>query len=174
VTDERPRPEYGEYATPEEQAAAIGTVPEAMQDITPQAVVPEEQPRPALSPARRRDLIASVALIVIGAWITFSSLAQYANLQATIEQVYTGYGYTGTYADPALASAVGITLNIVQPVALAIAAIFTARRLRAGKVAFWIPLVAGVVVSLISLALIVVVFAADPAFMAFAQKAMGS
>lgn len=170
MTDERSRPEYGEYASPEEQAAAIGTVPEAMQDITPQAVVPEAD----IAPIRRWDIIASVALIVIGAYATFSSIPQFANLQGTIEGIYAVYGYTGTYPNPALASAIGIAINIVQPVALVLAMIISARRLRGGHIAFWIPLVAGVIVTIVAGALLVTAFYSDPAFISFLEKAMGS
>jgi Family of unknown function (DUF6264) len=167
----RPLPEYGEYATPEEQAAAIGTVPEAIQDITPQAVV---APEPVVvSPRRRWDIIATVALLIFGAYATFSSIPQFANLQGTIEEVYAAYGYTGTYPDPGLASAIGITVNIVQPIALVLAMFFSARRLRAGKVSFWIPLGSGIIVTIVASALLITAFYSDPAFLAFLAKAMG-
>lgn len=175
MSDTRPTPEYGEYATPEEQAAAIGTVPEAMQDITPQATphAAVETPSSTLAPARRWDVIATVALVVFGAYVTFSSIPQYADLQATIEQVFAGYGYTGTYANPSLAHGVGIALNIVQPIGLLIAVVFSARRLRSGRISFWIPLSTGIIVGIVSLALMAVVFLSDPSFMAFFEKSMG-
>jgi hypothetical protein len=170
-TTARPLPEYGEYATPEEQAAAIGTVPEAMQDITPQAVV---EPAPVVvSQGRRWDIIATVALLIFGAYATFSSIPQFANLQGTIEEVYAAYGYTGTYPNPGLANAIGVTLNIVQPIALVLAMFFGARRLRAGKVSFWIPLGAGIVVTIVASALLITAFYSDPSFLAFVAKSMG-
>ena len=137
-------------------------------------MVAQPAPAPVVSSGRRWDIIVSVALVVFGAYATFSSLAQYANFQTTIETVYATYGYTGTYSNPSLATTVGIALNIVQPIALIIAVFFTARRLRAGKIAFWVPLTAGAAVSIISAVLILVVIFSDSAFVAFFEKSMGT
>jgi hypothetical protein len=169
VTDSRPRPEYGEYATPEEQAAAIGTVPEAVQDITPQAVVPNVTPAPALAAGqpRRWDMIATVLLLAIGAYVTVASFGQYADMQNTLQQTYAAYGYTGTFPNPDLTRTIGVTLNIVQPVVLILAALLSARFLRAGRVAFWIPLVGGVFVTIVTGVLFAVIVGADPAFVTY-------
>lgn len=171
MTDQRPRPEYGEYATPEEQAEAIGTVPEAMQDITPQAIVdvPAATPAAALPVQRRWDLVLTIVLVAVGTYVTFSSLSVYADLGGFMQEVYATYGYTGTLADPSLASAVGIALNIVQPVLLVLAVVLAARSLRAGRVTFWIPLAAGVLAFVIWFVLVVVIFVSDPGLMNYLQ-----
>ena len=74
MTDARERPEYGEYATPEEQAEAMGTPtapfveaaivePEALADAA--AAVTRPQPR-------RWDLVLTIALIVVARPATWS------------------------------------------------------------------------------------------------------
>jgi hypothetical protein len=163
MTDSRPVPEYGEYASPEQQAAAMGVVPDPV--IAPPPTVAAVAP-PVLAP-RRWDLVISLALIAIGAYATLSSIGQYADLAGLLNSVHGVYGYDGSYPDPALANGIGLGLNIIQPVALVLVIWLTMRRLRSGRIAFWIPLVVGAIVSVLLVIGFAIVLTQDPGFLAY-------
>lgn len=171
MTDARERPEYGEYATPEEQAEAMGTPtapfveaaivePEALADAA--AAVTRPQPR-------RWDLVLTIALIVVGTYQVFTGFVSYSDLPYTLSQVYALMGYDGDYPDIERANAVGLAINIVQPVLLVIAILLAMRSLRRGRVTFYIPLIAGVVSTIILFVFFAVLLAGDPALMKFAE-----
>lgn len=162
MSDGRPSglPEYGEYATPEEQAAASGVQPH----WDPPVVA---EPEPAGAAPQRWDVVLTIVLVAIGTFITINSIAGYADLPGTLAQIYAAYGYEGAVASAELASRVGIVLSIVNPALLVIAVVISAARLRAGRVTFWVPLLIGAIATVVSIVLFGVVLAGDPAFVDF-------
>ena len=204
MTDERPRPRYGEYATPENQVLAGGTAipaaipeqavalqPSTAQTSTAQASVVEpsaaqtsngKSPRgkPARgtsatgltaragdAPVRRRwDLYLTSMLLAYGLFTVVSGLFQYSDLRAVIQNVYTSQGI-GTFTSSALAHSAGLIVNLVNLVLYAVTLLLAVRRLRASRIAFWIPLTAGVVAGIITAVVFMVVIFADPAFISY-------
>lgn len=173
MTDTRPRPEYGEYATPEEQAEAMGGVlpvvetPAPVVDVVAPPVVAEKQPR-------RWDLVTTIALIIFGIYTTISGFATYSDLAYSLGQVYALYGYDGQYPNAEQAASVGLVINIVQPVLLIVTIWLSTVWLRKGRVTFWIPLTAGLVSGITSSALLMTLLFADPGFVAFMMTSLGS
>jgi len=176
VTETRPRPEYGEYATPEEQAEAMGTTLPILE--TPASAAVEEPvvaPPSALEarPPRRWDMVVTIALVVFAIYTTISGFATYSDLAYSLTQVYAMYGYDGQYPNAAQAASVGLIINIVQPVLLILTIWLSTRSLRRGRVTFWIPLTAGIVSGVTSTVLLMTLLFADPGFMAFITKSFG-
>ena len=177
MTETRPRPEYGEYATPEEQAEAMGTVIEPVADIP--ADIPAELPpptiaRPAAVQARRWDLVVTIALLVFAIYTTINVFVSFTDLASVISRSYViAYGYKGGYPNADLASSVGRTVNIIQPVLLLLTIWLSTRSLRRGRVTFWIPLAAGGVSLIVTLVALSVLISGDPDFMAFMTKSLG-
>lgn len=188
---ERSRPRYGEYASPQDQASAIATsmppVSSVLRPNPPVAPAPDPatrlggHPADPVSPAdpvpptgsgnpatshtptasRRWDLVLSIGLLVYGFLNVISGLFQYIDLGAYLDEFYRTLGI-GDYAGTSSDRPIGIAIAASNVVSFALAAWFTSRRLRTGKVAFWIPLVAGIVAATVSSALLLILLANDP------------
>ncbi|WP_165063896.1 DUF6264 family protein [Marisediminicola senii] len=188
TNDERPRPRYGEYATPQQQAETVAhSLPPVPPVIMPAdhagAVSPVPTPpaagttgptapgAPGAPRTRRRwDLILSVALLAYGLFTVLSGLVQYSNLGAMMQQVYDTQG-VGDFTEYDLARTIGFTLIVVNTVIYAITLYITVRLLRATRLAFYVPLIAGVLASIVTVGLIVTLMLSDPAFVTYLGNA---
>lgn len=94
----------------------------------------------------------------------FSSFADFANLGATTAQVFDTLQW-GEFTAFELAAPIGLAMNIVQCLLLAVTLYFTYKATRAGRITFWIPLATGVVSLLFISVLWSIVWSSDPAFM---------
>ncbi len=192
----RPRPRYGEYATPQEQAAIIAR---SMPPVSPVLIPPpagsatgaESVKRPADSDiaraapaassdwappssppavtARRRtwDVVLSIALLTWGLVNVLTGFAQYSDLPALIDQVYATQSIGDFTATP-LASTVGTIIVVANVVLWALPTWITVRRLIAGRLAFWVPLIAAVVAIAVAFIGIGILMVGDPAFQQYA------
>jgi hypothetical protein len=155
LTDPRPAPQYGEYATPEEVAALRGVAVDAPAPTpAPVARTAPSVDSPRGSAWRRMDRPITIALIAFGVL----NLIQYAGPLLDFEY-FLEVATKGTFAesiDFGDAARIGGVVLFALCLALVLAsgaiAVF---RLRRGRVAFWIPLVAG---ALSALAWVVVLF----------------
>ena len=225
--ESRPRPQYGEYATPQDQAAAIATSlppvpPVLLPSDRPSSVAPAPEAStrasgppqkrgsrdavhdPALrtpavpdstlrTPAvpdsathdpaktsvaahpaapgrpRRWDLVLSTGLMVYGFLNVLSGLFQYADLGAFLDQLYEAFNI-GNYASTGMERPIGIAIVASNLLSFTLVAWFTVRALKAHKIAFWIPLVGGVVATVVSALFLQVLVANDPAITVFLEK----
>jgi hypothetical protein len=208
--NERPRPQYGEYASPEEQRAAIKQPAEwqleaqqtdaAPPQPTPGAYQPgngdrsgsqypdyhrAEPPyqqhlyeqhryqhpyeqRPAGRPAPRANLgdrIATFFLLAYGLYSVIDMIANAVQGGAIVQQ-------SAQVVDPAdgqfIASFpdwVWTAAAVVYAVVWLIALLTSLRAMRAGRIAFWIPLVAAIVAGLVVLAVMVIAMGENPALL---------
>lgn len=185
MTDSRPRPQYGEYASPEVQRAHIRephptpdeASPEADARATgsdsaglPGAPVKKSTVAGTASGARRWDVVLTWVLLALGTFSVLTSIPGFLNLAETLEAAYQQVGI-GHFASSPLASALGVTAVVIQVVLLVAAFALSTRTLRAGKVAFWIPLVAGVVSIVAVTICMTVALVNDPAFIQYTQTA---
>lgn len=183
MTEQRPRPQYGEYASPEEQARAIGVPLEpAPHASAPHASAPHAATPPAPTPpavpvvmgtdstprARRsRDLVVTVVLLGLGlAWILLS-IPGTSDLAGTLDRTYALQGYTGHYGPVALASALGLAINITSLVLWGIACAVSIALLRRHRRAFYVPIIGAVVSGLVIVALTIVAMYNDPGLLAY-------
>ncbi|TBN57389.1 hypothetical protein EYE40_08245 [Glaciihabitans arcticus] len=171
MTEERPRPQYGEYASPEDQAQAMGT---PLEPVLPPPVAGERiestvAPDSVIPKPRPWDRIVTTALIAIGTFAVLTYFPTFATMGETFSQAFTIAGY-GDFESESLANSVGAVLNVVMSVFFIGSVVLAIRALRAGRRAFWIPLSAGIVFVLIVIIATVVVMTGDPAFQAYLEK----
>ncbi|GHF18421.1 DUF6264 family protein [Pseudolysinimonas yzui] len=138
MPDPRPAPQYGEYATPEEVAALRGP------DVATPAIA--ETPPPAVparaATGRRFDRPITIALIAFGVL----NLLQYSGALLDFEG-FLETATKGTAAesiDFTEAARIGGIVLFVLSLALVLgSAAIAVLLLRRGRLAFWVPLVAG-------------------------------
>ncbi|GAB3036931.1 hypothetical protein GCM10027052_14320 [Parafrigoribacterium mesophilum] len=184
MTEQRPRPRYGEYATPQAQAEAMGlpaaapASPGIPQQLTPPAT---GHPAPALRNVRSDDvahrreqtnLIVTVTLLALGLVNIAMSIGSYANLGTTIQSVYDQLGY-GTYTSGALASSLGLVAIAVSVVVWLATAAVSTLLIRKHRISWWLPLVGATLLFITIAVIMTVAVVSDPAFMTYLDK-MGS
>lgn len=137
----RPIPQYGEYATPEEVAALRG-VPVEVPAPAPSTAPVAGAADPPVRGARRYDRTVTIALLLFGA----INLVQYGGAFLDFDTFLEG-ATVGTptesidFGDAARVG--GFVLFGVTLVLFLAAGFVSVQRLRRGRVAFWVPLVAG-------------------------------
>jgi hypothetical protein len=172
------RPQYGEYATPEEVAAAFGTPPPPRQPAQPDA---PQLPPPVAGTAVRAappagvvverswNRILTTILIALGAYRTvvsfFSLNAEGDNLAASLKSV----GYTG-FTSIAEINELALTGAVLQAVFLGLAVVISLRLLRAGRISFWVPLVAALICWVVIASLYMGVIVNDPAYATWVES----
>lgn len=175
MTDDRPL--YGEYATPEEQRLRAGLPPvEApVENASPVAVAPPPAV-PAAAPAgpfptaprpRPADRIVTYALLAYGLINVILTSISYSDLPAVMNQSMDILGIEGEFTNLAQGRLWGTIASIVLVVGWAATAALSVRRLRTGKLTWWVPLVGAVVTTLLASFCLVVPMMGDPAFMGF-------
>jgi hypothetical protein len=167
MSDQRARPEYGEYASVDEQVAAGGYRVEAEPPAPEPLAPPLAATRVAGAPPTTRpwDLALTVTFLVFGAYSVFSSIPSLLDFGSTLDQMYELSGY-GDYTELGLARAIGIGILISQSVLFVLTVIVTMLRLRAHKLAFFVPLIGGVLAGIVIFVLLLVAMVSDPALAA--------
>jgi hypothetical protein len=155
MSDDRPEPQYGEYATPEQQAAAMGRpyVSPAQQAAT------EEAARQAMSqvviarPTGYANRFLTVLLLALGALALVERIPTYFSYAAS---------FRGTFASTPLASvtvpasldAAGIPTLIANVVLFAATVLVSILLLRRGRVSFYVPIVGAVLYGIAGLLIV--------------------
>ncbi len=170
--DPRPRPQYGEYATPEEQRARIAR-PDAALVYEPAPVRDEPAPpavavapapaAPAEPKSRAVDRIVTFALLAYGLVSVISSFPALVDYASYAETMFGLLGVDATLSDPAAGRPWGIAAAIVLAVGWLLTAAVSWIRMRRGRLSWWIPLVGGVVFTFASAMLMLVPLMNDPA-----------
>ncbi|MCH6232223.1 DUF6264 family protein [Microbacterium sp. CFH 31415] len=168
----RPRPQFGEYATPEEQRARIAQ-PDASLVYEP-APVAESAPvvatQPAGAPAatartrtRPVDRIVTFALLAYGLINVIATFPALADFSDYAQRMFDLLGVDATLTDPAAGRPWGVAAAIVLAVGWLITAALSWVSVRRGRLSWWIPLVGGVVFTFASASLVLVPLMNDPA-----------
>jgi hypothetical protein len=177
---ERPRPQYGEYATPEEQRARIkqpdltrlldtGQDPDALKGAVP-ADSPSLATKPARSTAaastmprgRFADRVVTIALLVYGLVNVVTSIPSMIDYGSYVSTVLTLLGIDGELADPSSGRPWGIAAALILAIGWLLTAYLSWRSLARGRVTWWIPLVAGIVFTFVTGVLLMVPIVSDP------------
>ncbi len=165
--DERPRPQYGEYA-PEgwtwQPPTGERTSDPAPQMATPQPAAPARTAAPR--PADRILTIVLLAVAVIGALNSVLSLQQ---LAPQVQIVYDQQGI-GDYTPPIWLPTLVLVGTVLQLAVLGVTIAWSIARVRAGKLAFWVPLAGGVASVVIMMVLMSIVFLNDPTFLSYLDE----
>ncbi|MCJ0700006.1 DUF6264 family protein [Frigoribacterium faeni] len=181
--DERPRPRYGEYA-PEGWVNPVAPVetqtpPPGRSDGT--APTPQAGPRDATTPgawgapprpgagdlsgARRFDRVATFVLLGIGLYSVISNVVMASTFSSTLLSALSGAGYsTDAFTGQEALQRSGVIIAVLTVAVFAITLMWSIRRLAARKVTFWVPLSAGVLMSIVQMVLVLGVLFGDAAF----------
>jgi hypothetical protein len=184
--DERPRPQYGEYA-PEGWSWQPADQPDAAAAAA-QAAPPPPPPMPAHAPGpgpagtgataaataapRNVDRFFTILLLAvgaIGAWNTSVSLHQ---LPGAVQTVYSQQG-VGTYTPQDWLPTLALIGTVFMLALYAAVLGWSIARIRARKVAFWVPLAGGAVAVLSTMVLTSIVFLTDPTFQSYLDRMAG-
>ena len=158
MPDVRPRPQYGEYATPDEVAALRGA---------PDAPPPQRVDRPVAVPEtrgsrwRRLDQPITIALIAFGVLNLLQYSAAFLDFEGFLETVTEGtVAEKIDFTDAARFG--GVVLFLLCLVLLVTSSAAAVVLLRRGRIAFWVPLVAGAITVLAWVVVLVVIALQTP------------
>ncbi len=158
------RPQYGEYATPEEQRRLAGLPPADVPPppvSAPPAPVPESRP----APTRRVDMVATIALLAYGLVNVIMTGISYLDLPTVLEESMTMLGIDAEFTNISGGKMWGTVAAIVLAIGWTLTALLSLRRLRRGKLTWWLPLVGAAVTMFATSLCIVAALAGDPGFL---------
>lgn len=173
--DPRPRPQYGEYATPEEQRAAIReparipasapVVPTGYGTHAASAQVGARSPRPGETPrpVRMWDRILTLALLVYGLITVFSVLPQLWDFSEFAQTWMQLAGIEGEFTNVAQGEIWGKVASLVFVAGWLGTALLAWNSLTRRRISWWIPLVGAIVTSILVSVCLTVPLLGDPA-----------
>lgn len=174
---QRPRPQFGEYATPEEQKKAIKvplddseSIPVASQESPTSHISVQGSPRS--EPVRSGpsgDRVATMILLAVGLLVILLSMSALVDLPTAIDTAFTQLGLE-SYTSFALGSALGWTALVLAVALWGVSLWLSLRTLRRGRMAWWIPLVFGVLGNVVVFACVAFAMAGDPAFIEYVNR----
>jgi hypothetical protein len=128
-----------------------------------------ERPRGA---APAWDAPVTVALLVAGVLNVTVTVANMRELPETLQAGFAEQGI-GPYTSTDLANAMGWSVIVVTMLALVLAIGLAVPRLRAHRLAFWVPLVAATASFVLTMVFVGIAVFGDPAGAAYLQKTGG-
>jgi hypothetical protein len=169
-SDPRPRPQYGEYATPAEQRARIQhpAPPSAAPPVAPAAqAAPDRVPTtvPAARPGAAVNRIVTIVLLAYGAVNVVLSVFSFLDLAAVADATYKVMGVPGSFTSTPTTQAWGIAAAALLVVGFIVTAYFSIRVMRRGRVSWWIPLVGAAATYLVVSVCLTIPLMGDPALM---------
>ncbi|MGP3536237.1 DUF6264 family protein [Microbacterium sp. RD1] len=176
-SEPRPRPQFGEYASAEEQRARIAR-PEVTDALSagmrpPGSGAPAPAGRPARVPAasgaRRADRVGTIALLLYGLFNVLLTVPRLFDFPTFANEYLELLGADGTFTNTAAADVWGPVAAVVYIAGWVATALVSWRMLQRGRIAFWVPLVGAVVTTSIVAACVAVPLSADPAFLALIE-----
>ena len=172
---DRPRPQYGEYASSAEQRARIQVpqheVPPAPPTPAPPAwgAMPLAQTGPA--PGHVANRVITIGLLAYGAINVLMSVFSFLDLPTVIDNTYRIMGVPGSFTNLASAHIWGVVAAIVLVLGYAGTVWWSVRFLRRGKMSWWIPLVGAAVTYVIVSVFVAIPMMTDPAFVSYVTGA---
>lgn len=181
----RPRPLYGEYATPEEQRARIhrpdaslaleaGMSPEVpagrFAEPTRQAVTGASAQKRAAGAGSTADRVVTIGLLAYGlinAVMSAIALADFPSVATTSMQMM---GIPGQFTNVEQGRLFGAIAAVAIVVGWAVTAAFSWRRMRTGRITWWVPLVGAVVSYAVVYALLAPAILGDAAFIEYLRS----
>lgn len=165
-------PQYGELATPEEQRRAAGLPPlgqEAAETSMPPVATPALG---TATPSSRRpvDRIVTIALLAYGLVNVIVTAISYLDLPTALNETMKILGIEGEFTNFAQGRLWGTFAAVVLVAGWALTAFLSVRRLRRGKLTWWIPVVGAVATMIAASICIMVPMLGDPAFIAYIES----
>jgi hypothetical protein len=160
------RPQYGEYASPEEQRARAGLPPVDQMPVASAVVLPTTPAAGAAAPQidRRVGRMVTAVLLGVGLVNVLTSIPGFLNLSASLDQSLKMLGYEGSFSDFAAAKTWGVVALVVMMLGYAATVWLSVRMIRRNRSSWWLPLV-GFAVTMIAVTICISVpMLGDPAF----------
>lgn len=162
------RPQFGEYASPEEQRVRAGLPPLEQVPVAQAPALAQDSPAvprayAARAPQRAGRLITPI-LLGIGLVNVLTSIPSFMNLASTLDQSLKMLGVEGTFSNFAAARTWGIISVAVLLIGYALTLWLSVRRIRQAKSSWWVPLVGFVATMIVVTICISVPMFGDPAF----------
>lgn len=171
------RPQYGELATPEEQRRAAGLPPlDEVVIAPPSAPLPPavQAGNPVNESSTKRshpvDRFATIVMLAYGLINVVITGLSYLDLPSVMNQTMKVVGIEGEFTNFAQAKTWGMIAAIVLVVGWSITAVLSIRRLRRGRLTWWLPIVGAIVTMGVVSVCIAVPMMSDPAFVAHLEQ----
>ncbi|MGB3374228.1 MAG: DUF6264 family protein [Microbacterium sp.] len=160
------RPQYGEYASPEEQRVRAGLPPVEQMPAASGPVSSTSQPDAVGAPpaGRRVGRMITAVLLGIGLVNVLTSIPGFLDLSATFDQTLKMLGLEGSFSNFAAAKTWGAVALVVMVAGYAVTVWLSVRRIRGNRTSWWVPLVGFLVTMLLVSVCISVPMFGDPAF----------
>ena len=174
MSEDRPAPRWGEYASPEELARlrAEQGLPEPATAEPEPVAIPGEPAAAEGAPARpapRWDGPVTVGLLVLGLWNVIGTIPALLDFGPVFVEAAKLWGVADLEVGEAAFIGGRVLLGIwVVVMAAAIAGSWW--RLRRGRTAFWVPLAGAAVAYLAMMIVMAVVLASAPGFLDLVQN----
>jgi Family of unknown function (DUF6264) len=173
--DSRPEPKYGAYApagwqspvpAAEPTPPPSGEVPPALQG-SPWAA-PVAPARAPGAPGQRQtwDVVLSIVLLAAGALFALIGVAFFLGMPAILESLYEQQSL-GAYTETSRTAALDAWGAASQAIIFVIVAVLTILLLVRRRVAFYVPLIGGIVGVIIFWSLLISILSGDPALMEY-------
>lgn len=176
MTDQRPQ--YGELATPEEQRRAAGLPPVA--EPSPAAGQPPIASTVTSTPVEAGpvrshavDRFVTIGLLAYGLVNVVVSGLAYLDPTRVMSETLAALGVDGEFTNIAQGKLWGTIAAVLLFAGWAITAALSIRRLRRGKLTWWVPLVGAVATIGLASICIVVPMLGDPAFVEYMNSIAG-
>lgn len=176
MTDQRPQ--YGELATPEEQRRAAGLPPIDQVVIeSPAAQGPATPPgvstgtKAAATRPHRVDRFVTIALLAYGLINVVVTGLSYLDLPGVMNQTMEVLGVDAAFTNFEQGRTWGTIAAILLVVGWSITAALSIRRLRRGRITWWVPIAGAAATILVVTVCIMVPMMNDPAFMEYLSTA---
>ena len=167
--EERPRPQYGEYAPegwtwqPPPGETTSDPAPQMATPPTPRAA--RAHPAPSVHgtrPDRPADRAVTILLLVVGVLGVWLAVGVLQAMPQSIELLHTQEGIDPYTPGPEIPGLI-LAGSIVQIVIWVIAAVGSIVLMRARRPSFWLPLAAGVIAALALFVFTAIALSGDPA-----------
>ncbi|HCS61917.1 MAG TPA: hypothetical protein DIW46_11085 [Microbacterium sp.] len=167
------RPQYGEFATPEEQRRLAGLPPLDAVINTPAEPVQVAAPDAAPAKPRRWDRIVTIALLAYGLVNVVTAGMSYLDLPTVMNESMNMLGVPGEFTNFEQGKLWGMIAAVLLVIGWVITAWLSVRRLRKGKLTWWLPIVGAAVTMLVVGVCITVPMMGDPAFISYIEGMSG-
>lgn len=166
MTDQRPQ--YGELATPEEQRRAAGLPPVAHGETTAAAPLTETASTRRPSPI---DRFVTIALLAYGLINVVMTALSYIDFPAAMTEVMKTLRIDGEFTNVAQGRLWGTIAALILAVGWSLTAALAIRRLRRGRISWWVPVVGAAVTLTLTSICVAIPMMGDPAFIDFITRA---
>lgn len=184
----KPAPQFGVYASPEEQRARIrqpdatfalqaGESPMPPAREARRAAASGNAARPApntaetaggsVPAARLVDRLATVALLSYGLINVLFAVVGLSDVTSYFGAAYEVLGVPGSFTSTPFAQASAVIASVVLVSGYVITAVFSIRRLLRGRVSWWVPLAGAAATQFVVGVLLSAALLSDPAFSSF-------